>query len=74
MGKGCFRRPCCCYLSGTTSTPGSSTGPPVLNRSPYGQEGEDDKEREISFGPSVEIVELFWSSRVVRGKPGCTGS
>ena len=29
-----MRRLCCCYLSGTASTPGSSTGPPVLNRSP----------------------------------------
>lgn len=46
-------------LSVTTSTPGSSTGPPVLNRSPCGQEGEDDQEREISLGPTVEVVELF---------------
>ena len=52
---------------------GGSTGPPVINRSPCGQEGEDDKEREISFGPSVEVVELFWSSGVVGRKPGCTG-
>ena len=34
MGRACLRRLCCCYLSGTASTPGSSTGPPVLNRSP----------------------------------------
>lgn len=46
-------------LSVTASTPGSGTGPPVLNRSPCGQEAEDDQEREISLGPSVEVVELF---------------
>ena len=72
-GEGGFRRPCCRYPSVTTSTIGRSTRPPVINRSPCGQEGEDDKEREISFGPSVEVVELFWSSGVVGRKPGCTG-
>lgn len=34
--RGAFRQPCCCYLSVTTSTARRSTGPPVLNRSPYG--------------------------------------
>lgn len=65
LGRGGFGRPSCCYLSVTTSTPGISTGPPVLNRSPYGQEDEDDQEREIAFWPSVEVVELFQSSGVV---------
>ena len=56
LGRGGFGRPSCCYLSVTTSTPGISTGPPVLNRSPYGQEDEDDQEREIALGLVLRLL------------------
>lgn len=65
LGRGGLEGPAAATMSVTTSTPGINTGPPVLNRSPYGQEDEDDQEREIAFGPSVEVVELFQSSGVV---------
>ena len=60
-------------LSVTTSTPGSSTGPPVLNRSPLARKVKKIRRGKFHLGLVLGLLNFSGGVEWWGGKPGCTG-